>query len=102
MPETTQLELFDAAGAPVASPDPKIVRNGVQKASRTPKADERAGTALAPTGVPIPARCPVTGGRTCHRDGCRHYQPEEGGLCAHPEAPAAGHRPRRRSRRAAR
>ncbi|MDE0023824.1 MAG: hypothetical protein OXP69_05345, partial [Spirochaetaceae bacterium] len=80
MPETTQLELFDSAGAPVASPDPRMARPGARTASRAvsgiqapSKADERAGGALATAGVPIPARCPVTGGRTCHRDGCRHY-----------------------------
>jgi len=69
MPETTQLELFDSAGASVASPDPRM-------------AQVRPG-ALATAGVPIPGRCPVTG--------CRHYQSETGGLCAHPEArlPAA-------------
>ena len=24
--------------------------------------------------MPIPARCPVTGGRTCYRAGCHHYR----------------------------
>ena len=40
--------------------------------------------------MPIPARCPVTGGRTCHRAACRYYRFEADGLCAHPEARTAG------------
>ena len=76
----TQLELFDGAGAPVASP--RIAQNGAETAaqdvpgvSQAPsKAGGRAGAALAPAGVPIPARCPVTGGRICYRDGCHYYR----------------------------
>ena len=99
----TQLDLFAGAAAPAAaSPE-----GGAETAPRIapsiqapPRAEERAGDALAPAGVPIPARCPVTNGRTCHRDSCRHYRTAAGGLCAHPEAPAASRR--RRSRKPAR
>ena len=91
----TQLELFDGAGAPVASP--RIAQNGAETAAQDvpgvqapSKAGGRAGAALAPAGVPIPARCPVTGGRTCHRAACRYYRSEADGLCAHPEARTAG------------
>ena len=88
----TQLELFDGVGAPVASP--RIAQNGAETAAQDvpgvqapSKAGGRAGAALAPAGVPIPARCPVTGGRTCHRS-------EADGLCAHPEARTASRRRR--------
>ena len=98
----TQLDLFDGAEAPAARPE--IEQNGAEAASQRvpgaqvpPKATNRADAALASAGVPIPARCPVTGGRTCHRDSCRHYRSAAGGLCAHPEAPTAGRR--RRSRK---
>ena len=98
----TQLDLFDGVGAPVASPE--IAHNGAETASQAvpgvEKVADRAGAALAFAGVPIPARCPVTGGRTCHRAACSYYRPEAGGLCAHPEAPTA--RRRRRSRKPAR
>ena len=97
----TQLELFDGAGAPVASP--RIAQNGAETAAQDvpdvqppSKAGGRAGAALAPAGVPIPARCPVTGGRTCHRAACRYYRSEADGLCALPEARTA--RRRRRSK----
>ena len=95
----TQLELFDGAGAPVASP--RIAQNGAETAAQDvpgvqapSKAGGRAGAALAPAGVPIPARCPVTGGRTCHRAACRYYRSEADGLCAHPEARTASRRRR--------
>ena len=94
----TQLELFDGAGAPVASPR-ELRRTALRRLRRTflvSKAGGRAGAALAPAGVPIPARCPVTGGRTCHRAACRYYRSEADGLCAHPEARTA--RRRRRSK----
>ena len=49
------------------------------------------------------ARCPVTGGRACHRDGCHHYRPAGDGRCAHPvalvEAEPPARKPRRRRRR---
>ena len=86
----TQLELFDGAGAPVASP--RIAQNGAETAAQDvpgvqapSKAGGRAGAALAPAGVPIPARCPVTGGRTCHRAACRYYRSEADGLCGQGE-----------------
>ena len=98
----TQLDLFDGVGAPVASPE---LRTTALRRLRRPflvskKVADRAGAALAFAGVPIPARCPVTGGRTCHRAACSYYRPEAGGLCAHPEAPTA--RRQRRSRKPAR
>ena len=101
----TQLDLFDGDAAPAASPE--TAHSGAETASPAavgvqapPKAAERAEAAIAPAGVPIPARCPVTGGRTCHRTACRYYRLEAGGLCAHPEAPVASRR--RRSRKPAR
>ena len=101
----TQLDLFDGAAAPAASPE--TAHSGAETASPAaaggqapPKAAERAEAAIAPAGEPIPARCPVTGGRTCHRVACRYYRLEAGGLCAHPEVPVASRR--RRSRKPAR
>ena len=46
---------------------------------------EAAGGALAPEIWPIPARCPVTGGRSCYRDGYYHFHVVDDGRCAHPE-----------------
>ena len=99
----TQLDLFDGATAPAASPE--TAHSGAETASPAaggvqPKAAERAEAAIAPAGVPIPARYPVTDGRTCHRAACRYYRLEAGGLCAHPEVPVASRR--RRSRKPAR
>ena len=45
MPEPAQLELFDAAEAPVASPDPRIARNATRPASRAVP-----GTSEGPSG----------------------------------------------------
>ena len=94
----TQLDLFDGAAAPAASPETAHsgARDGFAgplSVSKTPpKAAERGEAVIAPAGVPIPARCPVTGGRTCHRAACRYYRRETGGLCAHPEASVASRR----------
>ena len=85
------LELFAPTIAPVARP---------RAAGSTQSPGGRSGAAagvLAVSAVPVPARCPATGGRTCYRDGCYDYHPEAGGLCSHPDA--AGKRRRRRSRR---
>ena len=57
---------------------------------------EAAGGRPAPAAVPIPARCPVTGARTCYRDGCTHYHSEHDGRCSHPDALAANRSRRRR------
>ena len=46
----------------VASSGTETLRQG------TPTSAESAGGALAPEIWPIPARCPVTGGRSCYRD----------------------------------
>ena len=40
----------------------------------------------APDSWPIPPRCPVTGGPTCHRDGCYHFHAVDNGRCSHPQA----------------
>ena len=57
----------------------------------------RFGPCLPNAAVPIPRRCPVTGGR--YRDRCTHYHREHGGRCSHPDAVAATRlRPRSRRR----
>ena len=96
-----QLELlFDppapASGA-VAAPAP------VGGTSPPAKRRRAAGGAVSRESVPIPARCPVTGGRACYREGCHHYRPAGDGRCAHPvalvEAEPPARKPRRRRRR---
>ena len=43
-----------------------------------------AGSALTLAAAPIPARCPVTGARTCYRDGCMHYTASTAGAARTP------------------
>ena len=89
-----QLDLFaETADGTSAASKP---RTGIQPSS--PEPSGAAGTALSAAGVPIPRRCPVTGTRQCHRDGCRHYRGEGEGRCAHPEAIAASAKKRRSGR----
>ena len=76
-----QLDLF--AETATAASKPRAGTNS------SPELSGDAGAALGAAGVPIPPRCPVTGARHCHRDGCRHYRGEGEGRCAHPEAIAA-------------
>ena len=95
----TQLDLFVGAGEAAAHSGAETALRTVPGVQAPRNTDRRAEAALAPAGVPIPARCPVTSGRTCHRAACRYYRPDAGGLCAHPEAPAASRR--RRSRKPA-
>ena len=96
-----QLELFDAAGAPLSEPTSAPARR--KGTSTRPGAVRVADSAAARESVPIPARCPVTGGRTCYRNGCHHYRPADDGRCAHPvalvEAEPPARKPRRRRRR---
>ena len=94
-----QLDLFaetaEEGGASAASKP----RTGIQP---SPEPSGDAGAALGAADVPIPRRCPVTGARQCHRDGCRHYCGEGEGRCAHPEAIAAAAKKRRRRRKVVR
>ena len=70
---------------------PPVAATSLQKPADTPH-----GVLTLPA-VPIPRRCPVTGGRICYRDGCTHFHSELGGRCSHPVAVAA-----KRSRRPSR
>ena len=75
----------------IAGTAPRIAHNGAETASRAVfLVSKGPSDALWPPwrrlAVPIPARCPVPGRRTCHRDACRHYRRGAGGRCAHPEA----------------
>ena len=76
-----QLELlFDAAaaGAETAPRGALVVHFQPH-----PQRREAADGAPARESVPIPARCPATGGRTCYRVGCHHYRPAGDGLAGH-------------------
>ena len=54
-------------------------------------AAKAAGGGLAFAAVPIPARCPVTGARTCYTaTGARTTTSEHDGRYSHPDALAAG------------
>ena len=91
-----QLDLFDppaALSAPTSAPER---RKGT---TTRPGALRAADGAPARESVPIPARCPVTGGRACYRDGCHHYRPAGDGRCAHPVALVEAEPPARKSRR---
>ena len=68
--------------APVAPETASSRPGGIQAPTRPSEAAERHPT---PNSWPIPARCPVTGGRTCHRDGCYHFHAVDGGRCSHPQ-----------------
>ena len=92
-----QLDLFAESGNGAAAASKP--RTGIQP---SPEPSGDAGAALGAAGVPIPRRCPVTGARQCHRDGCRHYRGEGEGRCAHPEAIAAAAKKRRRRRKVVR
>ena len=91
-----QLDLFAAASAENGAAAGSKPLTG--KGSPPPEPSAVAGASLGAAGVPIPVRCPVTGTRHCHRDGCRDYRSEGEGRCAHPEeiAGAAKRRPGRR------
>ena len=62
--------------------------------TRVVRGPDAPGAALSAEPWPIPALCPVTGGRTCYRDGCYHYHAIEDGRCAHPDG-----KPKRRRHR---
>jgi len=84
-----------AAASPPARQLPLIGPETAQDASRgrVPPAPAAAAGRATRDSWPIPARCPVTGGRTCHRTDCRHFRRIGDGRCAHPQAAA---RPKRR------
>ncbi|MDE0027596.1 MAG: hypothetical protein OXP69_24545 [Spirochaetaceae bacterium] len=50
MPETTQLELFDSAGAPVASPDPRMAQ--VRPGALGDRRCADSGPLRSPAGAP--------------------------------------------------
>ena len=77
-----QLDLFDPP-APLSAPTSAPVR---RKGTTTrPGALRAADGAPARESVPIPARCPVTDGRACYREGCHHYRPARCGNRPNPD-----------------
>ena len=69
--------------APAAPETAASVPGGIQA---PPPPSAAAELRLARDSRTIPASCPVTGGRTCHRDGCYHFHAVDGGRCSHPQA----------------
>ena len=79
-----QLELpFDA---PPSGAETAPRRPGGTLSNPTTQRCKAADGAPARESVPIPARCPATGGRTCYRGGCHHYRPAGDGGLAGPAA----------------
>ena len=89
----TQRLLFDLP-APLAPP-PDLSDTYLLPSVPAPLAAPARQLLLAPAATEhhlpcdswqIPARCPVTGDPTCHRDGCYHFHAVDGGRCSHPQA----------------
>ena len=68
---------------PVASETASCATGSIQAPTRLSEPAERHP---ARDSWPIPARCPVTGGPICHRDGCFHFHAVAAGRCSHPQA----------------